>query len=181
MRGRSRRRFCAFGVVLTLVPASVLAQPAAQSFDDLQRVLKVRQKVLVTDETGRHIQARVDKLSNASLTVGGRTLAATAVREIRLADPLLNGTLIGAAVGTGLAIWDYAIDPSEPGNAAIFTIAIGLGGAIGAGIDAWRIRPGRLLYASPRRTISMRVLPTLERDRRGVRVCVSWPSAAAIP
>lgn len=175
MPGRSRRRFCAFGVALTLFPATVFAQPAAQSFDDLQRLLTVRQKVLVTDETGRDIQGRVDKLSTTSLTVGGQTLAATAVTEIRLPDQLLNGMLIGAAVGAGLAIWDYTIDPSEPGNATIFTIAIGLGGAIGAGIDAWRIRPGRLLYASPRRTISMRVLPTLERNRRGARVCVSWP------
>ena len=28
-------------------------------------------------------------------------------------------TLIGASVGAGLALWDYLIDPSEPGNVAV--------------------------------------------------------------
>jgi hypothetical protein len=44
--------------------------------------------------------------------------------------------LVGAAIGTGLATWDYMIDPSEPENAVIFAVAVGLGTAIGAGIGA---------------------------------------------
>ena len=53
------------------------------------------------------------------------------------ADPVWNGALIGAGFGTGLAMWDYLIDPSEPGNAAIFTVAIGLGTAIGPASTRW--------------------------------------------
>ena len=82
--------------------------------------------------------------------------------------------LIGAAIGTGLATWDYLIDPSEPGNAAIFTVAIGLGAAIGAGIDALRTKGGKLLHASSRQTTAMRVLPLLERNRQGALVCIRF-------
>jgi hypothetical protein len=137
-------------------------------------MLKVRQTVVVTDESGGEFKARVDQLSTASITVGGRTFTDTAIREISLPDPLWNGILIGAAVGTGLATWDYLIDPSEPGNAAIFTVAIGLGAAIGAGIDALRTKRGKLVYASPRQTTAMRVLLLLEKHRQGALVCLRF-------
>jgi hypothetical protein len=128
--------------------------------------------VVVTDESGQEVKGRVDQLSTASITVGGRTFADAAVREIRLPDPLWNGMLAGAAVGTGLAVWDYMIDPSEPGNALIFTVAIGLGTAIGAGLDA--LRGGRLLYASPRQTTAIRVVPLVDSNRRGALVCIRF-------
>jgi hypothetical protein len=66
------------------------------------------------------------------------------------------------------------IDPSEPGNAVVFTVAIGLGTAIGAGVDALRTKGGKLLYASPRQTTEIRVLPLLERNRLGALVCIRF-------
>ena len=114
------------------------------------------------------------QLSTASITVGGRTFTDAAIREIRLPDPLWNGMLVGAAIGTGLATWDYMIDPSEPGNAVIFAVAVGLGTAIGAGIDALRAKGGKLLYASPRQTAAMRVMPLLERNRQGALVRIRF-------
>ena len=119
-------------------------------------------------------KGRVEQLSTASITVGGRTFTDTAIKEIRLPDPLWNGILIGAAIGTGLATWDYTIDPSEPGNAVVFAVAIGLGTAIGAGIDELRTKGGKLLYASSRQTTTMRVLPLLERNRQGALVCIRF-------
>ena len=71
-------------------------------------------------------------------------------------------------------MWDYLIDPSEPGNAAIFTVAIGLGTAIGAGIDALVNKGGKVLYASPRRTRGLMLSPLLEKDRQGALVSVRF-------
>jgi hypothetical protein len=165
MLNPNRRRLGGFVFAVALFPGSARAQATVHSLEELQRILKVRQTVVVTDENGRQVKGRVDKLSTALITVGGRTFTEAAVREIRLPDPLWNGMLIGAAVGTGLATWDYMIDPSEPGNAVVFTVAIGLGSAIGAGIDAFRTKGGKLIYASSRQTAAMP--PLLERTRQG--------------
>ena len=136
-------------------------------------MLKVRQKVVVTDESGQEVKGRVDKLSTASITVDGRTFADAAIREIRLPDPLWNGMLVGAAIGTGFATWDYLIDPSEPGNAAIFTVAIGLGTAIGAGIDALRTKGAS---CSTHRLARRRRcgFALLDSNRQGVLVCIRF-------
>jgi hypothetical protein len=169
-----QRRLGGFVFAVALFPISASAQSAAHSFDELQRMLKVGKTVVVTDDSGQEVKGRVDTLSTASITVGGRTFTEAAIREIRLRDPLWNGMLIGAAIGTGLATWDYLIDPSEPGNAAIFAVSIGLGTAIGAGIDALRTKGGKLLYASPRPTTEMRVLPLLDRNRQGALVRIRF-------
>lgn len=94
------------------------------------------------------------------------------VTEMRVTDPLWNGALIGAAIGTGLAMWDYLIDPSEPGNAVVFTVAIGLGTAIGAGIDA--LRGGQALSGPPRQTRRLMISPVLGKDRQAVLVSVRF-------
>ena len=174
MLSPNRRRLGGFVFAVALFPGTAGAQTAVHSFEELQRMLKVRQTVVVTDESGQEVKGRVDQLSTASITVGGRTFTDAAIREIRLPDPLWNGMLVGAAIGTGLATWDYLIDPSEPGNAVVFAVAIGLGTAIGAGIDALRTKGGKLLYASPRQTAAMRVLPLLERNRQGALVCIRF-------
>jgi hypothetical protein len=164
----NRYRVVGFVFAATLVSRYADAQSAVQSFAELERTLKVRQTVVVTDETGQALKGKVDKLSSDSITVDGHTFIDAAVREIRLSDPLWNGMLVGAAVGTGLATWDYLIDPSEPGNGAIFSIAIGLGAAIGAGIDA--LRTGRLLYASPRQKPEIQAQPVISKRQQGVLV-----------
>ncbi len=51
-------------------------------------------------------------------------------------DTVANGAIIGAAIGAGFAIADYAVDPSEPGNAQVAATALGIGALVGAGIDA---------------------------------------------
>ena len=174
MLSPNRRRLGGFVIAVALFPGGVSAQTVAHSFEELQQVLKVRQTVVVTDESGQELKGRIDQLSTASITVDGRTLADSAVREVRLPDALWNGMLVGAAIGTGLAVWDYMIDPSEPGNAVIFTVAIGLGTAIGAGLDALRTKGGKLLYASPRQTTEIRVLPLVDSNRQGALVCIRF-------
>jgi hypothetical protein len=170
MIGPNRRRLGGFVLAVALFPGSARAQALAHSFEDLRQTLEVGQRVVVTDESGQKSMGRVDKLSRCSITVGPRTFTEATVTEIRRPDPVWNGALIGAVVGAGLATWDYMIDPSEPGNAAIFTVAIGLGAAIGAGIDALTTRGGKLLYASPRQTRGVMILPLIEKNRQAALV-----------
>jgi multidrug efflux pump subunit AcrA (membrane-fusion protein) len=168
--GPNRRWLGGFVLAAALFPCSARAQALAQSFEDLRQTLKVGQRVVVTDESGQKSKGRVDELSTSSFTVGPRTFTEVTVTEIRIPDPLWNGALIGAAIGAGLATWDYMIDPSEPGNAAIFTVAIGLGTAIGAGIDALTSREGKLLYAAPRQRRGLMISPLIEKHRQAAFV-----------
>ena len=167
-----------FAVVLALgvVPEAARAQTPATSFEELRTILKEGRTIVVTDASGQQIKGKVRELSGSppSLVIaapGPRTFTEGAVTEIRTSDSLVNGALIGGSIGTGLAMWDYFIDPSEPGNGIIFTVAIGLGTAIGAGIDA--LRDGRrVLYrpAQPKRSLT--IAPLAGRDRRGVQIRV---------
>jgi hypothetical protein len=167
--GSKYRRIAGLVVAIALLPAVARAQAVARSFEDARRALKVGETVVVTDESGRETKGRVEELTASSLTVGTRIFAEETVTEIRMADSLWNGALIGAAIGAGLAAWDYAIDPSEPGNAAISAIAISAGAAIGAGIDALK---SRLLYSSSRREVGLSLL--VEAKRRGVAVSLRF-------
>jgi hypothetical protein len=164
------RRLYGFVVAVALLPVSAFGQ-TTHSLDAPQQVLREDQTVVVTDAGGHKVKGKVERISTAFITVAGQTVADAAITEIRLQDSLWNGMLVGAAVGTGLATWDYLIDPSEPGNAAIFTVAVGLGAAIGAGIDA--SRKGQMVYTRPR-PLAVRMLPFVERHRQGVLVSVRF-------
>jgi len=164
---RKRRRLGGCLLVLTLSPVGVRAQTVAASFDDLQHTLKVGQSVVLTDDGGK-ARGTVEKLSTSSITIGAHTFSEATVREIKLRDPWWNGAVIGAAIGAGLAAWDYRIDPSEPGNAAVFTVAIGLGAAVGASIDA--LKGGKVIYRSSRQTARVTVWPIVERGRQSLLV-----------
>jgi hypothetical protein len=87
---------------------------------------------------------------------------------------LRDRTLIGGGIGTGLAIWDYLIDPSEPGNGVIVAVAIGLGTAIGAGVDALLSRGGKVLYRSGHPTSSVALSALAGKGRQGVLVSVRF-------
>jgi hypothetical protein len=161
-------------VLAILAPSPGPAQTVASSFEELRQVLKKGQTVVVTDASGQRTKGKVADLSPSSLVVlirEARTFTEGTVTEIRTIDSVWNGALIGAAIGTGLATWDYLIDPSEPGNAAVFTVAIGLGTAVGAGIDAL---VNRLLYRSPRQTRRLMFSPVVEKDRKGALVSVRF-------
>jgi hypothetical protein len=110
-------------VFLVLAPNPAPAQTVSTSFEELRQVLKKGQTVVVTDATGQRTKGKVGDLSPSSLVVlvpEARTFTKLTVSEIRVTDPVSNGALIGAAIGTGFATGDYLIDPSEPGNAVVF-------------------------------------------------------------
>src|SRR5258706_4113254 len=169
--------FVIFAIFLIGVPRPAAAQTAANSFEELRKVLKRGQTVIVTGASGEQTKGKVADVSRSSLVVRipeARTFAEGTVTEIRVTDPVSNGALIGAAIGTGLAMWDYLIDPSEPGNAVVFTVAIGLGTAVGAGIDALVNRGGKVVYASPRQTRRLTNSSVIRTDRQGVLVSVRF-------
>jgi hypothetical protein len=176
MPGSSPHMWSSLALLIILMPRASPAQTVANSFEELPRVLKKGQNVVVTDASGQRTRGKIAEVSASSLVLmpDARTFAEGAVTEIRATDSVLSGALIGASIGLGLATWDYLIDPSEPGNAAVFTVAIGLGTAVGTAIDALVNRRGQILYASPRQTRRLIISPVLRKDRQGVRVSVRF-------
>ena len=177
MRGLNRQMRCALAVCVLLTPRVAQAQMVTTSFDQLRRVLNTGQTVIVTEATGQRTKGKVADVSSSPPSVmilvpQPRTFPESAVAEIRAVDSLRNGALIGSSVGLGLAVWDYLIDPSEPGNAAIFAVSIGFGVAIGMGVDA--LIKGKVLYRSPRHKRGVTISPIAGRDRRGVLLSVRF-------
>ena len=175
---RQRVRAVVLAGLLGVLPSAARAQTPSASFDDLRAILKDGQTVVVTDTAGQRIKGKLRDVSSSppSLVLAGpapRTFPASSIAEVRKTEGVLNGALIGAGIGTGLALWDYLIDPSEPGNGVIFVVSIGLGTAIGAGIDALR-DGGRVVYRSgmPKRSVTF--VPIAQRGRRGVQVSVRF-------
>lgn len=142
------RRWIVLVVVGILAPTRAPAQTVAASFDERRQALMKGQTDVVTD-TGQQTKGN------------------------EATDPLWNGALIGAGIGAGLATWDYLIDPSEPGNAAVFTVAIGLGTAIGAGIDAL-LSKTNVLSPAPRQSRRLMLTPFAAKDRQGALVSVRF-------
>ena len=105
----------------------------------------------------------------AALALGGRQVHAQG------RDPLLNGTLIRAAVGAGAGlILTYATRDSELGveqyayGALVFG---GIGAGVGVGVDALLTRASRGPGAARRRLL---IAPTVWRDVAGVVVKWRW-------
>ena len=155
---------------VTLLPLSVSAQTVATSFNELPTVVKTGDTVDLTDAKGRTIRGRIGELSRSSLELTARRRASNGtdpfvpvgrfsepdIRQIRLErrDSVLNGTLIGLAVGLGIAAFPAAAifcnpnyeDGATPAMCASF---LGILGGIGAGagvlVDAARVER-RVVY-----------------------------------
>lgn len=165
-------------LIVGAAPGLARAQTPATSFDELRLRLKNGQTVVVTDTSGQRIKGKVRELSGsppalAVLTPAPRTFVEGSIAEIRTTDSLLTGALVGGGIGAGLALWDYLIDPSEPGNGVIFGVAIGVGTAVGAGIDAL-IDGRRLLYRAGPQERTVTIAPIAARNRKGVQVSVRF-------
>jgi len=178
MLGLNRQMWSTLAVLVSLVPSPAPAQTVATSFDELRQVLKNGQTVVVTDANGQRTKGKVRNVSVSppSLVVlvpEARTMAEGTVAEIRTTDSLRNGGIIGGGIGLALAMWDYFIDPSEPGNAAIISVAIGLGTAIGVVVDTL-VGGGKVLYRSRQQTPRLTLSPIAAKDRQGVLISVRF-------
>ena len=158
---------------VSLLPLTAGAQTVVTSFTELPTVVKTGDTVDVTDVKGRTLRGRIADLSRSSLELTARKRASdgsdpfvsigrfseTDIREIRLQhrDSLLNGTLIGLAIGLGIATFpaagifcgngSYEDFSATAGSCAAFLgIVGGIGAGIGVTVDAARVERRMVYY-----------------------------------
>jgi hypothetical protein len=163
---------CVTAAVL-LLPLTASAQTVVTTFAELPAVLQAGDTVDVTDAKGHTLRGRVEELSPSSLEISARKRASggtdpfvsigrfseTDVRQIRLQhrDSLLNGTLIGLAIGLGIGALPAAQIFCGNGSYELFSATarscaafLGFVGGIGAGIgvtvDAARVERRMVYY-----------------------------------
>ena len=149
------------------------AQSISHSFTELEKQVAVGESITVTDETGHELAGKISELSPISLTLlvdrKPWTLSENQVRRVqqRRFDSLANGVLIGggvgAAVGLASVIYWWIADPNECGGGPCMQDMLGptiIGGLVGLGVDA-AIKTNRTVYQSPSSRRSMQSLSTV--------------------
>ena len=163
-----------------ILGARQAAAQEATSFEQLQVLAKPGDTVVVIDKGGQSTKGKIRSISRESLQLasGGniREFLQRETAEIkkRKADSLLNGAIIGGAVSGAVGAFGVVAvcNEGECGGgeiAAVVTIYVGIGAAIGVGIDAL-IQPRRTIYRSPGQTTAsnIHVAPLIGGGRRGV-------------
>lgn len=171
----------ALAVCAVLAPRAAPAQTIATSFTEVQRVLKKGQTILVTDTGGTRSKGKVAEVSPSSLVIvmpEARTFTAATLSEIRRTDSIRNGTLIGAVIGVGVGVAGMTAmcaDGPDCGPAlSVVAMTAGIGAAIGAGIDAFVGKGGKVLYQAPQGTRRLRIAPLIGRDAKGISGSMSF-------
>jgi hypothetical protein len=171
------------GFCLTLLLSAPALAQQASSFEQLQVLVKPGDNVYITDFAGNTTKGKILELTASSLglTVDGvqRNWLQNDVREIKQwrGDSLLNGAVIGAAAGAGIAIAP-AIYCQGGCNEAVAMTALfcgGIGAAVGVGIDAL-IPAKQTVFRS--KTLSslerLQIRPILNRSNKGVQVALTF-------
>jgi hypothetical protein len=160
-----------FATALALATTTASAQTVVTSFSELATVVKSGDTVDVTDAKGRTLRGRIAELSRSSLELTARKrspdgsepfvsiarFTESDVRQIRLErrDSVLNGTLIGLAIGLGIAALPAAgifCNPNyeDGATASMCASFLGILGGIGAGagvlVDAARVERRMVYY-----------------------------------
>lgn len=184
-------------IVLPMVLAlPVSAQDVATSFEQLRGLVKAGDTVYVTDANGKRTKGKLGELSPASLELLVRQtqsdgsekwvpkarLSEGEVRQITLErrDSLKNGTLIGLAVGGGLALavvvqayhFCSCSEPYTVFPAALFDVGAGVG--IGAAIDALNFERTTVYLTPGQRSSRVQVLPLLSKSAAGAKMSVTF-------
>ena len=129
------------------------AQEPVRDFSQLNTRLRPGDTIWVTDAQGREVKGTILSLAADELTLEGRSGRSfgapdVATIQVRRADSLRNGALIGLGVGGGLVLV-ACVANAESGDAGwcVLGAAIygGIGAGIGVGIDA--LIPGKKLVA----------------------------------
>jgi hypothetical protein len=199
------RALLAFTVLLlgAVTAPAALAQGSAPSpvpphrapFDALHTVLDTGYEVVVHDEAGRKTRGRVSSISDDQILVDtqGTTpllrsmrpavehrFPADSVTRIDTVDSTWNGTLIGAAVGVGLAFgihrWEESAVPDSNDLKGLLTLVFGgmsIAISSGAGhlIDLSMNDP---IYERPSRTPRVSLVPLIGRERIGLMARVHF-------
>ena len=185
--------------LLVVAPPTVSGQVVATSFEELGALVKPGDTIYVTEANGRKTKARLGELSPSSLELlvrktgpdGRETfvpqsrLSERDVRQIRLErrDSLLNGTLIGLAVGAGPWLVAGAIAGTGGGGcgsdsnicSGVGLIVGGIAAGIGAGIDALITERPTVYYQAPRQGSSgVRVSPFASKSAAGIQMSLRF-------
>ena len=95
---------------LIAAPTPARAQVVPNTFTDLPVLLKPGDRVTVIDSSGLETSGRVGELSTTSMSIRGRQgdrrfgeADVVVIRQLQ-SDSLLNGTLVGVAIGVGIGL-----------------------------------------------------------------------------
>lgn len=176
------RRF----VVLVSCAAFMLLPAAANAQSKAELPVTLGQKVRIDLRDGRTVSGKVSGVSQQEILVSGpdpmRTRIAVAdIRRVRERDSLGDGAgkgavilgLLGALAGIGADGLSDAFGNSSNGSYFLAGAGIGLasGAAIGAGLDALRLKT---IYERQNSDMSVDLRPILSNARKGVGVQVRW-------
>lgn len=170
------------GIVLVLAAATVHAQDATTSFDQLPQLLRQGETVTVTAASGTVLKGRVVDVSPSALalSVHGqlREYAADDVLKItrtRTAS-IGKGAAWGAGIGAGffgiLGVMAGGSDCAECLTRQVL-MSTGISAGIGAGFAALSISE-HLLFVKPSRSVRLNVAPAISASRKGVLLTASW-------
>lgn len=170
-------------VTVMAIPAALIAQAPARTFDDLLAGVKPGDTVWVTQVSRQEIKGRVIDLTPRTLAVtsDGRRLDINRddVARVRLeyADPKWNGAAVGAGLALVVPLW-YCSQMYESGETCgegikALVIIGALGAAIGAGVDA-RTRRRVLVYERPLGSSRLRIAPAISPRAAGMHVSLTF-------
>jgi len=176
-------RSCGVVLIVLAMAANARAQELAGSFDQLRVLVKVGDRVRISDASGREVSGTIADLGPASLalTTGGarrdfREDQIDTIRQ-RRPDPLSNGARWGLLVGGGFGLLTGAALVGDGNSAAVMIPIMGLayggiGAGVGAGLDAL-LSAEQVIYAR-RRASRVRVAPLVSRQRKAVLVSLAF-------
>lgn len=168
-------------------PPGAQTTDLARSLAELRDWVRVGDAVLVTRFDGSEVKGEMETLSPEGLklrTAGARVVSLSDSEVFRVdliyPDPLWNGALIGAAVGTGVFLL-LAASAGESeftgGETAVLggLLFTGPGAGIGAAVDG--LTPGRRrVYSAGWRSsrVHVSLAPILALERRGILVAFQF-------
>lgn len=161
---RGLLRFVMLSASLFTLPSTAWGQQPAQSLEQLAVRVAPGDALTVVHRSGSTMRGRLSAITPEELVldVGGdlRRWRQADIRAIRLRghDSILNGVLIGGAIGAGLGSLNYLDNDCRGDAACAAGLALGAAmcAAVGGLVDAL-IRPSRLIYERPP-TASTRLL-----------------------
>src|SRR5262245_473689 len=172
------------GIVFGLICATAAgAEQVVSSLEELKLLEGTKSQVTVTDGNGQEWRGTVASASETrlSLRIAGEVhqFSVGDVRSVRVRrkDSLVNGVLIGAAVGgalTSLLFLDNECrdDPACYAAVAVYT---GIGALAGLSIDAL-IHRDDVVYTAPAPRVgrAFTVTPFVARERSGVCLTIAF-------
>ena len=164
--------------IAAILTSILWASPARAQPDFSGLKVKPGDFVYVTESSGVVVGGPLTRILPSALTIDGHEFKpAPGLKIERLGDSLRNGTLIGMAVGAGLAAvtgGQGCASSRDCPRGAIFVGAVAFYGAVGAFID-WRHKGRTVIYDAPLvATPSVRITPEVTPSRKALRVALSF-------